>query len=70
MAYERTLQEPICLSDPLEWGPKPAPGCDVCGALASQYATFNNPSNPEYNPSKATDVLVEIGRHPHGEGRS
>lgn len=65
MAYERTLQEPICLGDPLEWGPKPVTGCDVCGALADQYAEYSDPRNPEYDPSKASDVLVEISRHPH-----
>ncbi|MET9295308.1 hypothetical protein [Streptomyces sp. NPDC003077] len=34
----------------------PAEGCDVCGALAKQYAT-----------SKDRDLLIEINNHPHTE---
>ncbi len=56
------------LMDPLEFGPpEPTPGCDVCGALARQIERAERPNSPEYDPSKATDLRVEMRRHQSGE---
>ncbi|MFD4528152.1 hypothetical protein ACFWP7_30320 [Streptomyces sp. NPDC058470] len=58
-----TMDPPITLELPLS-EPDPAPGCDVCEALARQRAEFTAAGNP----SKATDCSVEIRNHPHGDG--
>ena len=66
MAFERHLMVPVELSDPLTWKePKPTPGCDVCGACARQRREALDPGSPAYDPSHATDLAVEIKRHPH-----
>nr|WP_237518843.1 hypothetical protein [Streptomyces sp. SID5910] len=57
---------PVTLTDPFVRGPEPTPGCDVCGALVRQRREALNPKSPSYDLSKASDLLVEIGRHPHG----
>ncbi|PPS86481.1 hypothetical protein BZZ08_03448 [Streptomyces sp. MH60] len=70
MALRSALPEaPVSLTDPLDEVAKPAPGCDVCGALARQREEALDASGRFYDPSKASDLLVEIGRHPHKEGR-
>ena len=67
MALERTLRDPVQLMDPLaDEPPKPAQGCDVCGALSRQWAQATEVGSPAYDPSHATDLAVEIRRHPHG----
>ncbi|MFE9811347.1 hypothetical protein [Streptomyces sp. NPDC005548] len=66
MALERTLRDPIHLLDPeLYVEPEPAPGCDICGALMRQLAEARNQEGSNYNLTKASDIVVEIGRHPH-----
>ncbi|QPB09653.1 hypothetical protein CPT_Spernnie_049 [Streptomyces phage Spernnie] len=45
--------------------PTPVSGCDVCFALFGQWKAAAKPGSPTYNPSKASDYVVEIGRHPH-----
>jgi hypothetical protein len=45
--------------------PKPAPGCDVCDALTRQRRQALDRTSPAYDPSHATDLAVEIRRHPH-----
>lgn len=59
----------IDLAEPAVIGPpEPAPGCDVCGALFRQWTRASNARGPEYDPSRAVDLAVEIRRHPH-EGK-
>ncbi|MFE2883182.1 hypothetical protein [Streptomyces sp. NPDC059272] len=66
MALETTMRDPVELSDPLECTePHPAPGCDVCGALLRQWHQAKEVGSPAYDPSHATDLAVEIKRHPH-----
>ncbi|MFE9496307.1 hypothetical protein [Streptomyces collinus] len=69
MALEKTLRDvPITL--PYPWDhpvPKPKPGCDVCGALNRQIAHANDPKSDEYNPSKVSDLRVEMARHHAGK---
>lgn len=66
MALERTLRGPVELTDPLVLGePKPSPGCDVCGALLKQWKQATEVGSPAYDLSHATDLAVEIRRHPH-----
>jgi hypothetical protein len=66
MALERTLRNPVQLTDPLKLKePTPAPGCDVCGALFKQWRQATEANSPAHDPSHATDLAVEIGRHPH-----
>jgi hypothetical protein len=66
MALETTLGEPVQLTDPLEaQPPEPVRGCDVCGALFGQWKQATEKGSPAYDPSHATDLAVEIGRHPH-----
>ncbi|OEJ57884.1 hypothetical protein BGM19_07810 [Streptomyces agglomeratus] len=66
MALETTSREPVNLTDPYaHTKPKPATGCDVCASLERQFGEAADPRLPEFDPSKATDCLVEISRHPH-----
>lgn len=52
--------------DPMFWKvAEPAPGCDVCGALDRQRREALDPKSPAYDLSHATDLAVEIKRHPH-----
>lgn len=60
-----TMTGPVHLTEPGE-RPVPAPGCDVCGALARQWGQAMEEGSPAYDPSHATDLAVEMGRHPHG----
>ncbi|MET7390664.1 hypothetical protein ACFYPT_37765 [Streptomyces sp. NPDC005529] len=61
MKQQTTMDEkPITLPLPLD-GPKPAPGCGVCTALARQSAQAA--ATGDY--SKASDCNVEIRNHPH-----
>ncbi|MET9409698.1 hypothetical protein ABZX90_28605 [Streptomyces sp. NPDC002935] len=41
----------------------PTPDCDVCGALAGQLRDARNPSSPDYDESRASDIVVEMRRH-------
>lgn len=54
------------LSDEPPAPPVPVPGCAVCAALAKQWAQATEVGSPAYSPSHASDLAVEIGRHPHG----
>lgn len=66
MALQRTLGPPVQLSDPLALkAPEPVRGCDVCAACARQWKEASNPNSVAYDPSHATDLAVEISRHPH-----
>lgn len=66
MASQSTPGTPVQLSDPLTLEePQPARGCDVCAALAGQRREATNPRSPAYDLSHATDLAVEIRRHPH-----
>lgn len=48
--------------------PAPVRGCDVCSALAKQWH-MSMEKGPAYDPSHATDLAVEIHRHPHVRSR-
>lgn len=50
--------------------PEPVRGCDVCGACARQWKEASNPNSVAYDPSHASDLAVEIGRHPHPRKRA
>lgn len=64
MALERTLREAVELLDPAQYvDPVPTPGCDVCGALAKQLSAARTPHSPDYDVSKASDIVVELKRH-------
>lgn len=66
MALDTTLREPVQLTDPLEVEPpKPARGCDVCGALLKQWRQATEVGSQAFDLSHATDLSVEIKRHPH-----
>lgn len=66
MALETTLRDPIHLTDPLAVEPpRPTPGCDVCTTRIAQWRQAMEHGSPAYDPSHATDLAVEIGRHPH-----
>ncbi|MFF9350520.1 hypothetical protein [Streptomyces sp. NPDC014734] len=45
--------------------PRVTPGCAVCQALKKQWWQASDPGNPAYNASHATDLAVELRRHPH-----
>lgn len=45
--------------------PTPVSGCDVCTALFGQWKATSKVGSPAHDPSKASDYVVEIGRHPH-----
>ena len=64
MPLETTLRDPVQLLDPFSnKQPEPDPDCDVCGALIRQWREASDPRSPEYNPSKASDIAVELQRH-------
>ncbi|MGW1587338.1 hypothetical protein [Streptomyces sp. NPDC002386] len=65
MANPPVQEEPITLSDPTR-PPRPAPGCDVCGALDRQRAEHEK--RQEYG--RATDCEDEIRRHPQHTERA
>lgn len=65
MAYRSTTQgDPVQLGDPTE-PPNAFPGCDVCAALLKQWRMASAPTSPAHDVSHATDLAVEISRHPH-----
>lgn len=69
MAVEWTLGKPVQLLDPLDREPpNPVKGCDVCEALVRQWAAATNSKSPAYDPSKASDLVVEMNRHHHASG--
>ncbi len=65
MRLETTLSGPVTLTEWTEREPKPTPGCDVCGALLKQWRQATESGSPAYDLSHATDLAVEISRHPH-----
>ncbi|MCX5234825.1 hypothetical protein [Streptomyces prunicolor] len=65
MASRTTMADPVQLSEPEFPAPEPVRGCDVCGALFGQWKQATEKGSPAYDPSHATDLAVEIGRHPH-----
>lgn len=57
---------PVFLSDEgLLTEPKPVVGCAVCRALGQQWHQATTAGSPAYDPSHATDLAIEISRHPH-----
>lgn len=65
------LQGPVTLTCPLPERPRGASGCDICAALLKQWGQATEVGSPAYDPSHATDLAVEIRRHPHpGRRRS
>ncbi|WP_411127358.1 hypothetical protein [Streptomyces sp. x-19] len=56
---ERRLTPPVYLGVPGP-EPKPAPGCDICGALADQ----REEARKRGDMAKVSDCNVEMKRHP------
>lgn len=57
---------PVFLSgDGLPDEPRAVPGCAVCRALKQQWHQASDRTNPAYNLTHATDLAIEIRRHPH-----
>jgi hypothetical protein len=69
MAGRTTMTQAVQLTEPIREKPRPAAGCDVCKALAGQWRQAMEVGGPAYDPSHATDLAVEIQRHPHGRHR-
>jgi hypothetical protein len=69
MARSTTMTAAVQLTEPSQGKPIPVPGCDVCKALAGQWGQAMEAGSPAYDPSHATDLAVEIRRHPHGRGQ-
>ena len=65
MAAQTTQEKPVQLPVPTFAEPEPARGCDICGACLKQWKQAMDRSSPAYDPSHATDLAVEITRHPH-----
>ncbi|MET7939705.1 hypothetical protein [Streptomyces sp. NPDC005302] len=66
MAALETFHRPIRPDDVNNYEPPvPTPGCDICGACARQMREAKDPDSPAYDLSHATDLAVEIRRHPH-----
>jgi hypothetical protein len=65
MAAQTTQEKPVRLPYPTFTEPEPVRGCDVCGACHRQWKQATDMSSPAYDPSHATDLAVEIRRHPH-----
>lgn len=59
-----TMQGPVFLAaSPAD--PKPVGDCDVCAALHKQWRHATDTHSPAFDRSHATDLAVEMGRHPH-----
>lgn len=68
MAPYRRRRRVEVLRDPFPPGPPvPTAGCSECAMLMRQWQQVKNPRNPTYNPSRASDLVVLIRRHPHGQ---
>lgn len=66
MSFPWATTPPVRLMDPTDFGPPtPSPGCDVCAALEKQWRQATEVGSPAHDPSHATDLAVEIRRHPH-----
>lgn len=63
------LQGPAILTSPLPERPRAAIGCDICAALLKQWCQATEVGGQAYDPSHATDLAVEIRRHPHPRRR-
>lgn len=59
------LQGPVTLTSPLPERPRAATGCDICAALLKQWRQATEVGGQAYDLSHATDLAVEIRRHPH-----
>lgn len=60
------ITESVQLGDPSVLpAPAPIPGCDVCSALTKQWRQASDVGSPAFDRSHATDLAVEISRHPH-----
>ncbi|MFF4606646.1 hypothetical protein ACFY12_28420 [Streptomyces sp. NPDC001339] len=57
---QRTMTPPVHLGVPKP-DPEPAPGCDVCGALARQ----REDAQRSGDMSMASDLNIEMRNHPH-----
>lgn len=64
MGSTTMMQGPVFLT-PLPVDPRPAKGCDVCTALHKQWRQATEAGGPAYDHSHASDLAVEIRRHPH-----
>lgn len=69
MALETTLSDvPITLPYPWDYpAPEPTPECPICGSFERQIARAEYPSSPEYDPSMASDLRVQMARHQRTE---
>ena len=63
MSYEMNVPVVAPIEKLFPSAPKPARGCDVCGALIAQWRKQKDPSSAEYDLSAASDTAVEITRH-------
>lgn len=63
--YQLSNPQGVQLGEPFRVPPEPFPGCDVCRALSGQWREAMDPRSPAYDPSHASDLAVEVGRHPH-----
>jgi hypothetical protein len=71
VALGRTRRRAVNLTDPFPPGePEPVPGCDVCEAAKRQWRQATDVESPEYDLSRATDLAVEIRRHPHPQKKA
>lgn len=59
------MSGPVFLATSVPRTPVPVDGCAVCAALWQQYVDATDPRRPEFNRSGATDIAVEVSRHPH-----
>lgn len=65
MALETVLRSvPIGLTDPLAYyPPEPEPGCSTCARFQRQIERATDPRCDEFDPSRASDLRVEMARH-------
>ncbi|RZD56332.1 hypothetical protein C0Q57_30815 [Streptomyces albidoflavus] len=61
------MSSPVHLSDLTLPIPKPSKGCDVCGALMTQWRKAAG-TGAGYDPTKAEECYREIANHPHRKG--
>jgi hypothetical protein len=60
---ETRTAEVVHLPEPTFDTPEPTPGCAECAVITRQWEGATSRKSPGYDPSKASDLIVEFKRH-------
>ncbi|MFJ6723954.1 hypothetical protein ACIQPQ_03475 [Streptomyces sp. NPDC091281] len=57
------MDGPVNLPDRVFSRPTPVPGCPLCADLDRQWVKATSPGSEAYDPSKSSDLVIELARH-------